>query len=640
MKLSSATRLLFSDPIVFKERLKQKIRGSGGSARTRKPDTLIKKSLEDRLEDVENAGLARLIVMGDQAFYESCRNLLGDRIHAWMNSDYEQVQNGATLPSRMEFDRFDGILIGGPQVKADYLLALRVLQDNKAVLPLLWVADDFEQCVGSVAFPEQLDDADVYLYNHFEEFFGLRDTLLVHVEIFDQQHCISELKLMAANESLHFNLKTALPERKGPAAITVHVTHPTLTRGRHFRWRFHADLYIEKSIVSLHGCHNLPTNRSGSLFRLINAGFGPGEFSVLLPNYSRNLPCGSTVQVTESGGTTREIQRAHETRIEELRIPLSRDDDGLDGFSEIYSECYGGDFWFGITRTGDGSNVNIAGNHTVGSTFGPQPEETSFADTPLYRHLGQDGFVLWPHAVPVTPTGDDVEFGFAFDEAWPEFKQLRLLYFDRDGCFLQERAYMNGHPGPVFTGDLPEMPTGTNLVIVAPCPESLRLSEPRKVKAVGNLVVRHRRTGDFDLTEFQSCWRNVGASVPGFPHWIAPPLSCLGRTNLYGRVTGSAAVRCGLVLVNGSGNLHHKVVANVELRLFDARGNIVCSRMDIAPFGQTLLWLDEVFPDFHSLLEPALCGALVIRCRNADLNAQMVTIYKNHGVSLQHLWGY
>lgn len=640
MKLASATRLLFSDPVSFKEKLKRKIKGGGGSARTRKPDTLIKKSLEDRLEDIENAGLTKLIVMGDQAFYGACRSLLGDRIHAWMNSDYEQVQNGAALPSRIEYSRFDGILIGGPQVKADYLLALRVLQDNKAVLPLLWVADDFEQCVGSVAFPEQLDDADIYLYNHFEEFFGLRDTLLVHIEIFDQQHCVSELKLLTANESLHFSLKTKLPERSGPAAITVHVTHPTLTRGRHFRWRFHADLYLGKSIVSLHGCHKLPTNMSASQHRLINAGFGPGEFSVLLPNYSKNLPQGSTVQVTESGGTTREIERTQEARIEELRIPLSRDDYGLDDFNDVYCESYGGDFWFGITKSGDESNVNISGNHTVGTTLEPQPAEASFADTPLYQRLGQDGFVFWPHPVPVTPSGDDLEFGFAFGEAWPRFTQLRLLYFDRDGNFLQEAGHSSDRPGPVFTDDLQEVPEKANLVIVAPRPENLKLSKPRRVKAVGNLLVRHRRTGDFDLTEFQSCWRNVGANVPGFPHWIAPPLSCLGRTNLYGRVTGNTDVRCGLVLVNGSGNLHHKVVADVELRMFGARGNVVCGRMDIAPFGQTLLWLDEVFPDFHRHLEPELFGALVIRCRNADLNAQMVTVYKDHGVSLQHLWGY
>ena len=592
MKLSSATRLLFSDPVAFKEKLRQRIKGGGDPARSRKPDTQIKKSLEDRLQDVENAGLARLIVMGDRAFYDACRNLLGNRIQAWMNSDYEQVQNGATLPSRIEYSQFDGILIGGPQVKADYLLALRVLHDNKTVLPLLWVADDFEQCVGSVAFPEQLDDADVYLYNHFEEFFGLRDTLLVHIEIFDQQHCVSEFKLVTANESLHFNLKTMLPERKGPAAITVHVTHPTLTRGRHFRWRFHADLYLGKSIVSLHGCHKLPTNTSASQHRLINAGFGPGEFSVLLPNYSRNLPRGSTVQVTECGGTAREIQRPYENRIEELRVPLNREDYGFDDFSEVYSESYGADFWFGISKASNENNVNISGNHTVGTTLAPQPEEASFADTPLYRRLAQDGFVFWPHAVPVTHTGGDLEFGFAFGEAWPRFKQLRLLYFDRDGNFIQEAGHSSDRPGPVFTGDLEAVPSEANLVIVAPRPDSLRLSKPRKVKAVGNLLVRHRRTGDFDLTEFQSCWRNVGASVPGFPHWIAPPLSYLGRTNLYGRVTGNADVRCGLVLVNGSGNLHHKVVANVELRLFDARGNIVCSRMDIAPFGQTLLWLD------------------------------------------------
>ncbi len=55
-------------------------------------------------------------------------------------------------------------------------------------------------------------------------------------------------------------------------------------------------------------------------------------------------------------------------------------------------------------------------------------------------------------------------------------------------------------------------------------------------KPMANLLVRNRHTLDQDFTEFQSCWRNLGAAVPGFPHWLTDQLAIVGRTNVFGRV--------------------------------------------------------------------------------------------------------
>ena len=159
-------------------------------------------------------------------------------------------------------------------------------------------------------------------------------------------------------------------------------------------------------------------------------------------------------------------------------------------------------------------------------------------------------------------------------------------------------------------------------------------------KPMANLIVQHRRTLDRDYTEFQSCWRNLGAAVPGFPHWLTDQLAVIGRTNLFGRVRCDKGLRTGVVTVHGSGRLGYRGRARVELIAINNAGRRLSGSINLPAFTASMVWLDEIIPDLAAHLGASGNGALLVQSADADLNCQIVTTSPAGAVSLQHLWGY
>jgi hypothetical protein len=158
-------------------------------------------------------------------------------------------------------------------------------------------------------------------------------------------------------------------------------------------------------------------------------------------------------------------------------------------------------------------------------------------------------------------------------------------------------------------------------------------------KPMANLIVKDRKTGDQDITEFQSSWRNLGTTVPGFPHWLTDDLAVIGRTNVFGRARCDRGLRTGVMVVNASGRLGYKRTAEVSITVLDNAGRPLTTEFKVPAFTWKLVWLDEVMPLAAHLGESGN-GAMLVRSADADLNCQLVTTTPQGAVSLQHLWGY
>src|SRR5262249_34928229 len=143
-------------------------------------------------------------------------------------------------------------------------------------------------------------------------------------------------------------------------------------------------------------------------------------------------------------------------------------------------------------------------------------------------------------------------------------------------------------------------------------------------KPMANLMVRNRLTGDRDVTELHSCWRNLGAAVPGFPHWLTDDLAVIGRTNVFGRVRCDQGIRTGVRMVNGSGRLSYRMSAQVTLSVFNQAGLAISTELNLPAFTWRLVWLDEAMPLLSAHLGGGI-GALLVRSGDADLNCQIVT---------------
>ncbi|MGE3149326.1 MAG: hypothetical protein AB7K04_09685, partial [Pseudorhodoplanes sp.] len=158
--------------------------------------------------------------------------------------------------------------------------------------------------------------------------------------------------------------------------------------------------------------------------------------------------------------------------------------------------------------------------------------------------------------------------------------------------------------------------------------------------AAGNLVARIRANGDYETTEFQNCWRNLGVKIGALPHWLSQDRMLAGRTNVLCGICAGPNIRVGLSCVNGSGNIEYKDEAEIFVRLIAPDGTEIQGRSRLPAFTHRLLWLDDIIPDWRMHLDSGY-GTVIAQSPDADINVNLVTLRDDgRSVTLQHLWGY
>ncbi len=165
--------------------------------------------------------------------------------------------------------------------------------------------------------------------------------------------------------------------------------------------------------------------------------------------------------------------------------------------------------------------------------------------------------------------------------------------------------------------------------------------DPQRINAFGNLVVRNKRTGDRDVTEFQSCWRNLNATIDGFPHWLHPSKGVVGRTNIIGHVR-SARGGCA----RDPGRQRRR--ESEPFRTRDREGRVArtigfgrTGEVELsAVHGQGRLGSTSYSRNCEAFLGAGGYGTILVTCAEADVNCQILTCSTAGSVSLQHMWGY
>ena len=523
---------------------------------------------------------------------------------------------------------------------------LRLMARTGTVRPVFPVAERWEFCVGQVSFPGEIDCARAYLFNHFQEYFAIRDPILARLEAYDRHTKHERWMLLQPGETVEVKLEELLPERSGPAALSVYTCAPVLTRGRHFRWRFCADAEWGGSITTLHGVHDIPHATGSTEFIQSRSSFGNGRIVFTLPNHYDDLTDRGLAVECVDGPRVFTMTRDRSSRIDQVEIPLHNGKEPIFG---DYIGCrfgqYTTPYWFSFEdRAG---HKHLSANHIQGQSFEFLTKAApSIPLGDLERALRDHDIVTWPYCVPVLPVESGLEVGLSLDSSWPVLREFMLRFYNRDGRMLLGQPWTKSRPGLVYADELvgtqTAVPTSEiGMILVSPDWARMNLDQQKNgISPIVDLAVRYRGSGDYDITEFQNSWRNLGVMVDQMPHWIHPSNHLVGGTNLYGRAIARDGWRVGALLVNGSGNLHHDVEIEYVVKLFDAAGRLCEAKRSIRPFTYQLVWLDELFPDFRRHLGEAGYGAIVIRARDGDLNGQLVTVNNHQSVSLQHMWGY
>ncbi len=120
-------------------------------------------------------------------------------------------------------------------------------------LPVAWAGDGFEWCFGTIAFPSEAVDADIFLFHPWDAFSGMKEHVLAKIDIFDETRTESFERILAPNETILFRLNELLPERTGASGLYIETYHPRLIGRRNHRWRVWADVLTQRSLASLHG---------------------------------------------------------------------------------------------------------------------------------------------------------------------------------------------------------------------------------------------------------------------------------------------------------------------------------------------------------------------------------------------------
>lgn len=663
--------LLVSDPRRLFRAAKVRLAGvetalsKNSPARSKKFYALkVNHSLPDQIAALSRLGAESIVTYGDQAFAAEVNHALSESPLSettleWASSTFDDQQAGAKRPDQIDWAECDAVLIGGPLLPHAYRHAIALMADAAVAKPIFWVGDGFEFCGGSLPVPAEAEDAEVYLFQHFEQYFGVKQPLMVKIELRDSRTSRVEWRILRPGSTLRLVLSEMLPDRAGPAVFLVRTEHPELTRGRHNRWRFTADIHWRSSLTTLHGGHDFRGPQAKNSFRLNTALIDHGELVVTLPNYNQDCPPeAATVNVTAPIDLARAVpsrfERDPALPIDQLTVTLPPDADaGAPTAQEqrllhYQYQGYGGSFWFGFeTNDTAAGGSTILANHTLGfRRFDDDVSLTAEKRARLESVLAA-GYRVHPYPVPITRPQDSLLFGFCFDTADPHIPHYVLDIYNSDGRLIANCGYDAPISGVVDSDQIlasigrsgqSTQADEAGMFIVRP--DWLRCDiDPAKARFFGDLVVRNRSSGDHDRTEFQSCWRNLGTDVPEYPHWIHPSRSVSGTTNLMGRVLHRDGVRSGVLLVNASGYQEYGTTANAEISVLSPDGRTEAAECTVAAFTSRLIWLDELFFDLSAHLSEGF-GTMLVQSRDADINCQMVTSTAEGAVSLQHMWGY
>ncbi len=635
-----------------KTRQKKKFKAGTHPSAGGQPDskTKVNQSTADVLKLLRADGAHRIGVFGGRDFAETFATQGGDIQQVWISNDFVKDLPAGARPLDAETLRgLDAVVVGGEDVATRFRYALRLVGALAPAVPVHWVAENWEFCAGTAAVPAEIDDVDALVFNHFEEFFGIKDALQFRFEVIGEEGIKRSYKILGPSESVNLNLNTlAGGKRNGAVCLKIHVAHPYLTRGRHYRFRICGDVFWKDSFTIIHGSHQFFKNPNKvQEFRLIESVVRDGGHVLMtVPNYDLDM---TDDTITIGSGAQKTVQKRSRTRPVEVvdfaQKPTNRPE--REYFAASY-KGYGTSFWYAIDQGFSkvpGKQGSIAANHLarVGvddrADIAFRPEELD-----IVRKAIDAGFLIYPVTLPVMHGAGELSFGFNFDASNPPFEDYIIRWHDADGGFLGEMRWRKDFIGPALVEDVLarwDDPARDRAATALVAPDYVKAGlAPQRLVATADMMVRNVRTGDQDFTEFQNSWRNLGALVPTMPHWLHPSIGVIGRTNVIGRVRCKDGYRTGVYVANGSGNLNYAMAAEVEISAINHAGRRLSHFTTLPAFASKLVWLDDELPELARHVGPSGIATLQVKSADADLTAHVIGTSPQGAVGLQHLWGY
>jgi hypothetical protein len=610
--------------------------------------TQISQSVGDVLTLLRADQATKVGVHSDKGFFDSFKAQAGDLACLWLSNDFVVDQPLGALPlSGDRLESCQAIVVGGSDVATKFRLTLRCTLAHAPLVPVHWVADNWEACAGTIAVPQEIDDVDALVFNHFDEVFGLKDPLQFRFEIIAEEGIKRRYQVLGPSQSTNINLKEFASERSGPVCLKVSVSHPGLAGGRHHRFRVFADMFWKDSFAIIHSAYPLheSANREQSL-RLIESVLRGGRVMMTVPNYDPDVGADDAILIG-TGLDKKEQKRSRTRPVEVVQFERRETPGNTHDYFSVSYKGRGTSCWYAFEEgcfTKPGKQGSISINHLHKTGVGDRADAAFRPDElRVVEQAVAAGFMMQPCFMPVMHGRSKLAFGFNFDASNPPFEHYWLRFHAVDGTFLGEMRWHKDFTGPAFIEDVLEAwgsPERFRAAAALVAPDHLKIGiAPQRFVTTANLVVRHLETGDQDATELPSSWRNLGTVVPTLPHWLHPSIGVMGDTNAIGRVRCRDGFRTGVFVGNASGNLKYDMTAEVEIAVINHAGRRVSHYLRLPAFGSQIVWLDDVIARLKEHAGEGGTAALQVLSADADLTAHVIALSPDGAVGLQHLEG-
>src|SRR5215471_4802449 len=441
--------LLRTNPRLFLSRAKQKARDSVPSRQrsVSAPET-VSRSVDDVVQGVIERNARTVLVVGDSDFWLAVTARLPSANLSWASHLSEDVARGAISLLSASF-QVDCIAVGGSEVGIAYAAVLRALRADASIPPLLWAGNGWEFCGSQLPVPADADDVDVFLYNHFENFFLVKDPLAVRITA---RHATFERecwRILEPGQTLLFRMAELLPDRVGPALIDIMAEHPTLTKHRHQRWRVCADVHWKGSLTTLHGGHDYGPPREVQSRRPLSDVIR-GRVSVVIPT-DRPAPHGESITVMVGEQRSRRVG-CRATPVDELNFePVASN--AKNSFYGYEYEGVGTPFWYAYSAKETTGRPVISSNHEISLTLDDDLAWISSQGRRRAEDLEDQGLHVHAHALPLDKSGT-LEFGLDFSASNPPIRRFSGFLFDTGGGLMQSVAFDQSSAGPLYCSQL------------------------------------------------------------------------------------------------------------------------------------------------------------------------------------------
>ena len=246
----------------------------------------------------------------------------------------------------------------------------------------------------------------------------------------------------------------------GPVCLKVFVSHPNLTRGRHYRFRVCADVFWKDSFTIIHGSHQFFKNPNKEQpFRLIDSVIRGGHVVMTVPNYDLDMGSDDTIVDRQPALGKKEQKRSRTRPVEEVHFERR---DTPSNSARLFRRVLQGLRHLVLVRAGGRllQQARQAGQHLR------QPSRARSASTTARtRRSGRTscdvveqavaaGFMIHPSFIPVMHGRSKLGFGFNYDASNPPFEHYWLRFYAADGAFLGEMRWRKDFIGPAFIEDV------------------------------------------------------------------------------------------------------------------------------------------------------------------------------------------